>query len=119
MKHAVRVGLVVGLTSVAILSVAGMVSHSGPAADLANMVRRDTTIAALFSGPVPAVMTATALGDQFTEQGYTLEALRRESVAVPRVFLAKLPADLPQLDSISLRKEVFVKMLLPLILVEN
>jgi len=115
-----RAGLTLGLALVTILSVAGVVSHSGPAADLANLARRgDTTIAALFSGPVPAVMTATALGDQFTEQGYTLEALRRESVAVPRVFLAKLPADLPRLDSISLRKEVFVKMLLPLILVEN
>jgi hypothetical protein len=35
---------------------------------------------------------------------------------VPRLFLARLPADLPTLDSVSLRKEVFVKMLLPLIL---
>jgi Bax protein len=120
-KRGARVRLVFGLALAVLLSAVALVSRTGPAADLAGALRRDATFVALFSGPVPAapIMTATALDDQFTEQGYTLEALRSESVAVPRLFLAKLPADLPTLDSISLRKEVFVKMLLPLILVEN
>jgi Bax protein len=118
-KQGVRVRLILSLALVAILSVVGFASRTGPVADLASVARRDATFVALFSGPPPAAMTATALGDHFTEQGYTLDALRRDSVAVPRLFLARLPADLPTLDSVSLRKEVFVKMLLPLILAEN
>lgn len=84
----------------------------------------DATLVALLSGALPTpvnadVITASGLGDRFARQGYTLDAVRTDSVPVPRLFLAKLPADLPSLDSVPLRKEVFIKMLLPLVLAEN
>src|SRR5437764_331067 len=98
-KRNVRVRLILSLALAAILSVGFLVSRAGPAADLTSLARRDATIMALFSSPLPApAVTATALDDQFTEKGYTLAALRSDSVAVPRLFLAKLPADLPTLD---------------------
>src|SRR5262245_5579216 len=73
---------------------------------------------------VPAAITirsatAMSLHHQFTSQGYTLEAVRDEGEAVPRVFLAQLPRDLPALQSPDFRKTVFIKMMLPLVLAEN
>jgi Bax protein len=64
-------------------------------------------------------VTSTSLYQQFTERGYTLEAVRDDGEAVPRVFLAQLPRDLPALPSPDFRKTVFIKMMLPLVLAEN
>jgi Bax protein len=77
----------------------------------------------LFSGPLPAITSDAGvkmLEARLSEQGYTLADVR-DGAAVPRLFLARVPADLPMLDSpsVSLRKEMFVKTLLPLILGEN
>jgi Bax protein len=83
---------------------------------------RDSTIVALFSGPLPqppSDVGVKALEERLTDRGYTLAAVRDDGAAVPRLFLARLPADLPTLDSPESRKEVFVKMLLPLVLAEN
>lgn len=63
--------------------------------------------------------SAAALYQYFVGQGYTLDSVRDEGSAVPRVLLARLPQDLPKLDSVDVRKAVFIKMLLPLILAEN
>jgi Bax protein len=63
--------------------------------------------------------SAMSLHHQFTSQGYTLDAVRNEGEAVPRVFLAQLPRDLPALQSPDFRKAVFIKMMLPLLLAEN
>jgi Bax protein len=73
---------------------------------------------------VPAAITiksatAMSLHQQFTSRGYTLDAVRNEGEAVPRVFLAQLPRDLPGLQSPDFRKAVFIKMMLPLVLAEN
>jgi Bax protein len=50
---------------------------------------------------------------------YALDAVRDDGAAVPRLFLARVPADLRTLDSPEARKDRFVKVLLPLILAEN
>jgi Bax protein len=63
--------------------------------------------------------SAAALFSYFVGQGYTLDNVRQENGAVPRVLLVRLPNDLPKLDSVDVRKAVFIKMLLPLILAEN
>lgn len=63
--------------------------------------------------------SAMSLHHQFTQQGYTLDAVRNEGEAVPRVYLAQLPRDLPSLQSPDFRKAVFIKMMLPLVLAEN
>jgi Bax protein len=117
-----RTLLVAVLAAGGTLGVLGLMIGAGPAADLRAAARHDSTLLALFSAalpPSPVNLSASAIGDRFERQGYTLDALRQDSVPVPRIFLARLPADLPSLDSVTLRKEVFVKMLLPLILAEN
>ena len=123
-KQSASARLTASLGLAAMLLVPGLVYRSGPAGEIAGtIVRRDSTIGALFSGtlpPPPAEVTTTAaLDTSFAKEGYTLEAVRQDAVAVPRLFLARLPADLKSLDSVALRKELFVKMLLPLVLAEN
>lgn len=65
-----------------------------------------------------AVPSARLLFEQFAAAGYTLESVRQAD-GVPRIFLTGLPNDLPEIESSDLRKAVFVKMLLPLLLAEN
>ncbi len=62
---------------------------------------------------------AERLLDHFVTIGYTLERVRGEAGAVPRVYLDRLPSDLPQIDSSDARKRIFVKAMLPLLLAEN
>lgn len=92
------------------------------AADLAGALSR-TTFGVLFSAPLPPAASdrdgQTTAEDQAMWDDYTLAAIRDDGAAVPRLFLARVPADLPRLDSPEERKDAFVKMLLPLILAEN
>ena len=73
--------------------------------------------------PAPQIIdsppAAARLLDHFVAIGYTLERVRGNAGAVPRVYLARLPSDLPQIDSSEARKRIFVKAMLPLLLAEN
>lgn len=62
--------------------------------------------------------SAASLFAHFTSLGYTLDSVRQLE-AVPRIYLAGLPHDLPEIASSDVRKAVFVKMMLPLLLAEN
>ncbi|MGQ0664947.1 MAG: glucosaminidase domain-containing protein [Pseudomonadota bacterium] len=55
----------------------------------------------------------------FVARGYTLDRVRGGEEAVPRLFLARLPSDLPRLEAPGFRKTVFIEMILPLLLAEN
>jgi Bax protein len=55
----------------------------------------------------------------FEEIGYRLDALREGVGTVPRVYLASLPNDLPKVESPEIRKAVFIKAVLPIILRAN
>ncbi len=55
----------------------------------------------------------------FVERGYLLEDAKRGSDAVPRMVVERLPRDLASLESTDMRKAVFIKSLLPLLLLEN
>jgi Bax protein len=90
--------------------------------DMAAEAERLAEIAPAAAAPAAIVIksaSAMSLHHQFTMQGYTLDAVRNEGEAVPRVFLAQLPRDLPSLQSPDFRKAVFIKMMLPLLLAEN
>jgi Bax protein len=69
--------------------------------------------------PRLARMAAGDLYALFVERGYSLGALRRGDEPVPRLVVEQLPGDLAELDSVDLRKSVFIKSLLPLLLLEN
>jgi Bax protein len=68
---------------------------------------------------IDAPPTSARLLDHFVTMGYTLEHVRANAGAVPRVYLARLPRDLPQVDSSDARKRIFLKAMLPLLLAEN
>ena len=57
--------------------------------------------------------------DAFTSAGYELDAVRWGQVAVPRVLLASLPYDLPQMRQAQDRKTVFLRYMLPYVLAAN
>jgi Bax protein len=69
--------------------------------------------------PRLARMAAGDLYALFVERGYELGALRRGGEPVPRLVVEHLPGDLADLDSVDLRKSVFIKSMLPLLLLEN
>jgi Bax protein len=84
------------------------------------------TIAALQAiAPSAGVIETAPMHDarqiftRYVEQGYTLERVREDATTVPRVLASSLPRDLPQVESSDMRKAIFIKMLLPLLLAEN
>lgn len=99
-----------------------------PVADAAataiDMDREAARFARIEPAAAPAAVmlrsvSTASLHHHFAQRGYTLDAVRNEGEAVPRVFLAQLPRDLPTLPSPDFRKTVFIKMMLPLVLAEN
>ena len=111
--------LVMVLLGVLVIGRSGLFA-ADPASTLA---RREALLPALIAVPTPAPplpdLGAEALYGELASRGYTLEGVRAAEVEVPRLYAARLPADLPNLDSIDVRKQVFVKLLLPLVLAEN
>ncbi len=66
-----------------------------------------------------SLMAAQELYALFVQRGYVLDDARRGTEAVPRMVVERLPRDLAALESSDLRKTVFIKTLLPLLLLEN
>ena len=81
----------------------------------------DDAFAALVKAPrePQPLIDSRALVDKFVAHDATLELMREGKVPVPRIFLARLPSDLPQVRSVQLRKTAFIKTVLPLILRAN
>lgn len=59
------------------------------------------------------------LAQTFERMGYHLDHVRDLNAPVPRVYLAKLPSDLHSVPEVALKKTIFFKAMLPLILQEN
>ena len=55
----------------------------------------------------------------YVERGFVLDVARQGAEIVPRLIVERLPRDMGALDSSDLRKAVFIKTLLPLLLMEN
>ncbi len=67
----------------------------------------------------PILIATTAdLDSKFTQVGFDLSEIR-EGAAVPRLTLVSLPRDLPDLRSAQARKNLFVRVMLPLVLQAN
>lgn len=63
--------------------------------------------------------TVEGLQDAFSNAGYDLDAIREGAQAVPRLELADLPRDLPDVRDVGKRKTLFLKVALPLVLEAN
>ncbi len=62
--------------------------------------------------------TAESVASLFDSMGYWLHIVEVAGVA-PRVYVAALPEDLPEIADIETRKRLFVRIMLPLVLKEN
>lgn len=118
-RVAASLALVLVIFSIVVIGRSGLFA-ADPASTLA---RREAFLPAVLVIPTPTPplpeLGAGALYDELASRGYTLEGVRTAEIDVPRLYAARLPTDLSELDSIDLRKQVFVKLLLPLILAEN
>ena len=56
---------------------------------------------------------------QFKKAEYNLVDIISQSKPVPRIFMRKLPSDLKEIRDLKKRKQLFIMMILPLILLEN
>ena len=68
-------------------------------------------------GPI-LVTTSADLDDKFSKVGFDLSEIRG-GAAVPRLTLVSLPRDLPDLRSVEARKNLFIRVMLPLVLQAN
>jgi Bax protein len=63
--------------------------------------------------------TSGALAKTFQQLGYDLDRVRSGEAAVPRLFLASLPGDIRNIRETRVRKSLFFKTVLPLVLQAN
>ena len=75
--------------------------------------------AVLSLDPAIARETARALADTFADLGYDLDSVLSGDGRVPRVFFASLPPDMADIPEVGVRKAIFFKTVLPLILQVN
>ena len=68
---------------------------------------------------LPPLKTVEALSVTFEQLGYDLERVRAGEAGVPRLFLASLPGDLKDIRESRVRKTLFFKTVLPLVLQVN
>ncbi|MAF96103.1 MAG: hypothetical protein CMM60_10165 [Rhodospirillaceae bacterium] len=66
-----------------------------------------------------SLKTTQALSETFNQLGYDLDLVRSGKANVPRLFLASLPGDLKDIRETRVRKTLFFKTVLPLILQIN
>jgi hypothetical protein len=118
MRGAVWPFLVVGLLLAVVIGMGQRVPrHAVPAPELVGIP--DETPALIADASRIARMAANDLFALFVDRGYRLGEAKSGSEPVPRLVVAQLPGDLAALDSSDLRKSVFIKSLLPLLLLEN
>jgi len=79
----------------------------------ATLVQRAKTV----TKPIMAA-TSADLHSKFSQVGFDLSEIR-DGAAVPRLTLVSLPRDLPDLRSVQARKNLFVRVILPLVLQAN
>jgi len=63
--------------------------------------------------------TSGGLSKSFKQLGYDLDSVRSGESTVPRLFLASLPADIIHIRKATVRKALFIKTMLPLVLQAN
>jgi Bax protein len=107
--------------TVIVSGVAGLYALAlrGPVSPLSTEVEapRPVPQAALLS---PGEMAhAARLDKAFTRIGYQLDAVADGAAEVPPLFLASIPGDLNALDDTDTKKAVFLRVMLPLVLMVN
>ncbi|MDX1736705.1 MAG: glucosaminidase domain-containing protein [Alphaproteobacteria bacterium] len=66
-----------------------------------------------------ATHTVAKLKKKFSQVGYSIESLEANGFLVPRVWPDAVPVDLQEIEPVQDRKALFVKMMLPIVLMAN
>ena len=112
----VAVTLVCGLALAIVFSISGEAPPRQQA--LAPVPQQDRTVEK--STPVQINSNTTErLTEQFDRLGYTLEAVQKGSMDVPRVLPDDVPHNFNDMQDAKERKKLFLRMMLPLVLVIN
>lgn len=86
------------------------------------LTAESTPIAAPVSPSAELVLhstTADGLIDRFTRLGYSYEGVVEKGEAVPRIRVLSVPSDIADVEPVADRKQLFFRILLPLVLREN
>ncbi len=67
----------------------------------------------------PQRLSASTIEELFKDNGYNLETVKKTKLVNPGNQLTKLPKELKNIESPKKRKELFIKIVLPLIIEEN
>ena len=101
------------------LAVAAPTVSASPGADSAG----DGALAAFKQVPVHELVVGITdvadLSRRFRQLGYHLDHVRSGAGEVPRLLLANLPGDMPEIKLVEVRKAMFIQAVLPLILRAN
>lgn len=97
---------------------AGLMRVNAPGA-VAESVLDGTFVKKPGAARAGSLHTAAALDSTFEKLGYHWEAVTEDGSPVPRVFLARLPADIGKVPESSKRKAIFFRSVLPLVLQTN
>ena len=62
---------------------------------------------------------AAFLDAALSTAGLRIDEIRRQTMSVPRIMVSRMPADMHLIDNAAARKEIFLKVMLPLILKVN
>ncbi len=114
-------GALLGALGLCVIGLFGAVSEGVDfrLLDRPTAASSDAAAAALASISDQERKSARMLNDAFDRMGYDLAAVHNGTGEVPRVYFAHLPRDLHALDDIDLRKQVFLRALLPVVLQVN
>lgn len=121
--HRGLLGLVTGLIALMIVAAA-----LNPPAGRADVPTTGSALAAAFDDRDTGLRPASGplmpenvhhLSKTFAHAAFDLDRVASGSAAVPRVFVQRLPGDLPDLPEVAERKAVFFKSMLPLVLKVN
>lgn len=112
----VAISLVCGLALAVVFSLSGEAPPRQQAA--APVPHQDLSLEKEKPAKISSKSTAR-LSDHFERLGYTLDAVRSGTIDVPRVLPASVPHDFDAMKDSNERKRLFLRMVLPLVLITN
>ncbi len=86
---------------------------------VAAILDESATVGMRKPSAVLAFATPAKLSRHFASLGYDLDAVRKDKMPVPRLFLSKVPEGLGEVKQTRERKAVFLRLMLPLVLNAN
>lgn len=111
----------IGVLCVAVAALYALAAFAPAAPRLPARQGADVTPVALVmpGGDGGVGYSAQLLHDAFDRIGYRLAAVSADGEPVPRILLAKMPRDLGEFGTVDMRKRIFLRIMLPLVLEVN